>query len=209
MTDTRYIRFIIHHLNPITMNKLYLSLLLIGCLLSCHVDEISNKYVISGEILTQGNMAFQNVIVHLLKGDQIITSSTGSQFSFKNLEEGTAYTVLPLVTEANGRNGVSTFDLVSVRKHVEGLEPFDLYQKTAADINKDNVINQEDLDLIGDCLISSPEQSACPGYRFVSKEHNGSAFNYVDQYHTNKIFADHHIVFVPIKLGDVSHTIWP
>lgn len=191
------------------MNKLYLSLFLLGSFFSCHIDDPKNNYDISGEILTQGENEFPQYLVHLLKGDQIITTSSGPQFSFKNLEEGTAYTVLPLVTEANGRNGVSTFDLVSIRRHVEGVEPFDLYQKTAADINKDNVINQEDLDLISNCLISSPEQPACPGYRFVSKEHNGSAFNFVDQYHTNQIFADHHVFFVPIKLGDVSHTIWP
>lgn len=191
------------------MNKLYLSLLILGSLFSCHVDDTKNNYVISGEILTEGSIAFQHVIVHLLKGDQIISTSTGPQFSFSNLDEGAAYTVLPLLTETEGRNGLSTLDIVAIRKHIEGIEPFNLYQKTAADVNKDNVINEEDLEIIGNCIISSPKLFRCPEYRFVSKEHDEFAFNYVDQYHTNKLFADHHIVFVPIKLGDVNHTIWP
>lgn len=209
MVDNIYIRLIIHHHNPIAMNKLYLSLLFIGSLFSCHIDDTKNNYVISGEILTLGGNEFQHVIVHLLKGDQIISSSTGPQFAFSNLEEGTAYSVLPLVTETDGRSGLSTLDIVAVRKHIEGVEPFDLYQKTAADVNKDNVINQDDLEIIRDCIVSSPKLFACPEYRFVSHEHDGSAFKYVDQYYTNKLFADHHIVFVPIKLGDVNHTIWP
>lgn len=209
VSDTRYIRLTIHHHNPIAMNKLYLSLLLIGSLFCCHVDDTKNNYVVSGEVLTQGNIAFQGVIVHLLKGDQIISTSTGPQFSFSNLEEGTSYTVLPVLTETEGRNGLSTLDMVAIRKHIDGIEPFDLYQKTAADVNKDNVINQDDLEIIGDCIISSPKLFACPEYRFVSLEHDGSTFKYVDQYHTNKLFADHDIVFVPIKLGDVNNTIWP
>lgn len=209
MTDTRYIRLIIHHHNPIAMNKLYIGLLLIGSFFSCNVDDTKNNYVISGEILTQGSIALQHVTVHLLKGDQIISTSTGPQFSFSNLDEGTAYTVLPLVLETEGRNGLSTLDIVAIENHINGTQAFDLYQKTAADVNKDNIIDQEDLYIIRNCIISSPKLFACPEYRFVSKEHNGSAFNYVDQYHTNKLFADHDIVFVPIKLGDVNHTIWP
>lgn len=191
------------------MNKLYFSLLLLGSLLSCHVDDTKNNYVISGEILTQGSIDLQQVQVHLLKGDQIISTSTGPQFSFSNLEEGASYTVLPLVTENEGRNGLSTLDMVAVRKHIEGVEPFDLYQKTAADVNKDNFIDQEDLAIIRNCIISSPKLFACPEYRFVSEEHDEFAFQYVDHYETNKLFADHNITFVPIKLGDVNHTIWP
>ena len=145
MTDTRYIRLIIHHHNPIAMNKLYLSLLLIGSLLSCHIDDTKNNYIISGEILTQGNIALQHVMVHLLKGDQIISTSTGPQFSFSNLEEGTAYTVLPQVTKTEGRNGLSTLDIVAIENQINGTQALDLYQKTAADVNKDDIIDQEDL----------------------------------------------------------------
>jgi hypothetical protein len=209
MAFTRYIRLIIYHPNPIAMNKICFSLLLLVGLLSCHVDDTKNNYVISGEIVSQGGNEFQHVIVHLLKGDQIITSSTGPQFSFPNLEEGTAYTVLPLATGTEGRNGLSTLDMVAVRKHIEGVEPFDLYQRTAADVNKDNIINQEDLEIIKNCILSSPKLFDCPTYRFVSMEHDGNEFKYVDEYNTNKLFADHEIVFVPIKLGDVNHTIWP
>lgn len=191
------------------MHKLYLSLLILGSLLSCHIDDIKNSYVISGKILSLGGNEFQHVVVRLLKGDQIIATVSGSQFTFTNLEEGAKYTVLPIATGNEGRNGLSTLDLVAIENHIDGTQAFDLYQKTAADVNKDNIINNEDLDLIRSCIISSPKLFECPTYRFVSEQHDELAFEYVDQYETNALFSDHDIVFVPIKLGDVNHTIWP
>ena len=208
MSKKHYISFIIHAFNPTTMNKLFLSLLVLGGFLSCQLDDAKNSYVISGEIKTE-SMEFQNVIVRLLKGDEIISSSTGTQFTFSNLEEGTAYTVVPILSGTQGRNGLSTLDMVAIRKHIEGVEPFDLYQKTAADVNKDNVVNQDDLEIIANCILSTPKTTTCPEYRFVSQQHDSFAFQYVDQYETQKLFSDHEVVFVPIKLGDVNHTIWP
>lgn len=209
MIKKHYISFIIHDFNPQAMNKLSVSLLCLCGFLSCQLDDSKNSYVISGEIKTDAAFEFQDAIVHLLKGDEIISSSTGIQFTFSNLEEGTAYTVLPIITGTQGRNGLSTFDMVAIRKHIEGSEPFDLYQKTAADVNKDNAINEEDLEIIRNCIISSPKLYSCPEYRFVSQQHDEFAFQYVDQYETQKLFSDHEVIFVPIKLGDVNHTIWP
>lgn len=190
------------------MNKIFLSLVIFGGLLSCQLEDSKKIYVIRGEIQTQ-SIGLEDVSVLLLKGDQIIATSTGTTFSFSNLQEGTAYTVTPVLNEVEGKNGLSSLDMVSIRKHIEGVEPFDLFQRTAADVNKDNIINQEDLEIIGSCIVSAPGSYTCPTYRFVSAQHDGLSFQYMDQYETDELFADHDVLFIPIKLGDVSGSIIP
>ena len=192
------------------MNRILLSLLLISAMFSCHVDDTQNNYTISGKIgWPGGNAEFnQSLTVYLLKGDQVITTSHEEQFTFSNLQEGINYTVLP-VTTAEGRNGISTLDFVEIEKHIQGINEFNLYQKIAADANKDGVIDNEDLEIIRDCMLESPKVYNCPNYRFVSEEHTETEFSYVDQYVTGKLFADHEISFIPVKIGDINNTINP
>lgn len=186
------------------MNKILCIPLLLCSILSCQLGDTKNTYTISGTI---GFMGTTEVNVHLLKGDEIIATRTSLEFTFENLEEGTDYTILPVSKDYdNGRNGISTLDLVEVGKYIDGLIEFDLFQKIAADVNKDNVINSIDVAIMKDCILSSIKTFQCPTYRFVSAEHDENSFAYVDQYQTGKLFSDHEITFLPIKLGDVNNT---
>jgi hypothetical protein len=116
------------------------------------------------------------------------------------------YTVLP-VTEADGRNGISNLDLVEVAKQIDGVITFNLFQKVAADVNKDGQITNQDLDIMRNCILSPPKTYECPSYRFVSPEHDELTFKYIDSFTTQKLYSDQDVTFIPIKLGDVNGTI--
>ena len=70
----------------------------------------------------------------------------------------------------------------------------------------DGLIDENDLAQISTCILSNKD---CPGWRFVSPDFDGQGSGYIDIYTIDKLFADHHIPFVPIKLGDVNGTIFP
>ena len=187
----------------------YLYLALIGFTLSCHSDDIQNQYTIQGKVVWAEDIEFNlPITIHLLKGDEIISTVHTSQFTFSNLEEGAKFTVLPLTT-AEGRNGLSTLDYVQVQKHLQGQISLDLFQKIAADVNLDNSIGLDDIEIIQHCIVSSPKLFECPGYRFVSAAHDEQSFMYIDRYETGKINSDHEVTFIPIKLGDLNNTIHP
>ncbi|HEY3386122.1 MAG TPA: hypothetical protein VGK46_06415 [Saprospiraceae bacterium] len=192
------------------MNRIFLSLLLISGLLSCHLDDTQNNYTITGKIAWPGgDIDFnQALTVYLLKGDQVVSTSHESPFTFSNLQEGINYTILPVST-AEGRNGISTLDFVEIEKRIQGIIEFNLFQEIAADANRDHVIDNEDLQIIRDCILQSPKLYDCPSYRFVSEEHTEDSFSYIDQYVTGKLFADHEISFIPVKIGDINNTINP
>lgn len=191
------------------MKKIIFALLILGALSGCQMDDIKNSYSISGRIMWNASIPFSDqVTVTLFKGDQIVAISTENEFSFTNLEEGEVYTVYPY-SEADGRNGLSTLDIVSVEKYVSGENTFDLYQKIAADVNKDNQINLIDRDIMKNCIISSPKIYECPGYRFVSQEHDDTNFRFIDKYTSVKLYADQDVTFMAIKLGDINGTIHP
>jgi len=209
MNTNGYISFINSPAKPIAMNKIILSILCLGTLIGCQIDDTKNTYTISGQIVWPDNSPFERgLTVTLLKGDEIIATSHDDQFAFSNLEEGSVYTVQP-VTDEDGRNGISNLDLVEVRKQIEGIIPFDLFQQVAADVNKDGQITNQDLDIMRNCILSPPKIYECPNYRFVSPEHDEFTFKYIDRYTSPKLYSDQNITFLSIKLGDINGTIHP
>ena len=209
MKTNGYISFINSPAKPIAMNKIILSVLFLGTLIGCQIDDTKNTYTISGRIVWSDNSPFERgLTVTLLKGDEIIATSHDDQFTFSNLEEGGVYTVQP-VTDEDGRNGISNLDLVEVRKQIEGIIPFNIFQQVAADVNKDGQITSQDLDIMRNCILSPPKIYECPNYRFVSPEHDDTNFRYIDRFTSTKLYSDQDITFLAIKLGDINGTIHP
>ncbi len=189
------------------MNKMFFSLLILGSFLSCQLEDTKNSYSISGYFSTpEADSIWMYFPVSLASNDLIIATTEGYAFQFDNLEEGQSYTVKPLPNTLEGRSGISTIDKVSIENHIKGLLTLSLFQQIAADVNLDNVIDEKDLAQITACIVSNTD---CPSWRFVSPDYNGLGSGYIDQYIIDKLFSDHHISFIPIKLGDVNGTIFP
>jgi len=177
-------------------------------LLSCQNDDIKNTYTISGKIgyPLEGDFIVSDFSVSLLSNDQVIATADGGTFSFENLEEGRSYTVVPQPRNDDGKNGLSTLDKVQIDHYINGELTLTSFQLIAADVNKDNKIDAEDLNRISACIV---ENENCPTWRFASADYDGSGQGYIDQYHISRLLSDHEVIFVPVKLGDVNGTVQP
>ena len=101
---------------------------------------------ISGAIVTETGIFTKSIDVSLngaMTKDTI--SDANGAYMFGQLPKNSGYNVKP---HSNGRylNGVTTFDLVLIRKHILGVEPLNSpYKIIAADINKSGTITTFDM----------------------------------------------------------------
>ncbi|MFZ1677481.1 MAG: dockerin type I repeat-containing protein [Saprospiraceae bacterium] len=168
---------------------------------SCQTEQAKNTYTISGKIIFPGYI--NSVIpfqVNLISNNQIIATSTNEIFTFSGLEEGQSYTISPQADDS--RNGVTTLDRVLIEKYINGEIELDPFQKLAADVNRDNAIDQTDIDLLINCIMAD----TCFSWRFYTEDYDGNGNGYIDQYTIDNLTSDMEVNFLPIKLGDVNGT---
>lgn len=128
---------------------------------------------IAGTILTEDFLPVEAVQVGL-SGQQITGMMTPADghYQFGTLEGGFDYTLTPQ-KETDPTNGVSTFDLVIMSKHILGLQALDSpYKMIAADINNDRRITAMDAialrRLILNIDLDFPNNSS---WRFVPRDY--------------------------------------
>ena len=167
--------------------------------------------MISGKITTPTGENVEAVEV-LLSGtsENTMTTNTDGQFMF-NMETGNDYTVTP-VKDIHPLNGVSTFDLVLISKHILGITTFDSpYKYVAADVNKSGTITAFDMVQLRQLILNiATEFSNNDSWRFVDANYeftsaNPAAENFNEFY--NIISLNGHMEnmdFVGIKVGDVN-----
>ena len=140
-----------------------------------------------------------------------LTDAAGN-YILSGIPKGSAVTVTP-IKDANPLNGVSTYDLVLISKHILGLEPLSSpYKMVAADANKSGSITTFDIVEIRKLILGIyTELPNNTSWRFVDK-----AFAFPDSlnpfktlFPENKSFSDvqQHLVnedFVAVKVGDVN-----
>jgi hypothetical protein len=130
---------------------------------------INDPGTMAGLIETEDQESVANVTVDLSgsMSSDMVTGNNGA-YSFTNLQSGMDYTVTP---SRNGDylNGVSTFDLVLISKHILGVEPLDSpYKMIAADANSSGNISTLDLIQLRKLILSiDTELSNNTSWRFV------------------------------------------
>lgn len=172
-----------------------------------------NGALVSGTIATEEDNTVEGVEVSLSgnANDMMVTEADG-QYEFVNLELFYDYTVTPF-NDANALNGVSTFDLVLISKHILGVTPLDSpYKMIAADVNNSESITTLDLIQLRKLILTiDTEFSNNTSWRFVD-----AAFNFPDE--SNPWLTDFPEVinlndlnsdmvdqnFVAVKIGDVN-----
>ncbi|MEM9888847.1 MAG: hypothetical protein AAF849_23335 [Bacteroidota bacterium] len=143
-------------------------------LLSFHCIAFSQNLSISGEVKDVNGTAICDALVKLIDDNDnlvaiVITDETGG-FEYENLLEGANYT---LKVEKAGEiiNGVSTFDLVLINKHIMGEElitdPLALY---VADIDSSQSVSVVDLIIIRQYILRIATNSAVPSWQFFSSD---------------------------------------
>ncbi|MFN9688975.1 MAG: hypothetical protein ACK57X_08925, partial [Bacteroidota bacterium] len=101
---------------------------------------------VAGLIQTEGKTEVEGVQVNL-SGESQKQMATGvnGRYVFQNLNNGTDYTVTPSLNKGF-LNGVSTYDLILISKHILGNQPLNTpYKLIAADVNNSKSITTLDM----------------------------------------------------------------
>ncbi len=172
---------------------------------------------IAGLIQTEAKQSVQGVSTEL-SGKMVMNMNTTSdgKYEFKGLEKGYDYSVTPIL-DANPLNGVSTFDLVLMQKHILGIQPLDSpYKMIAADINNSKSISTLDLILLRKLILNLDTKfTANTSWRFVDAAYrfpnpsNPWSEGFPEIASINNLTSKVNSDFVAVKIGDVNGNASP
>ena len=173
----------------------------------------TNTATIAGAIQTEDNDAVENVTVNL-NGEMSMSTTTAvdGYYQFSSLMAGGDYSVTPYLN-SNPLNGVSTFDIILISKHVLGTQLLDSpYKLIAADVNRSNTITTLDLIQIRKLILNiNTEFSNNTSWRFVHSDYdfpqptNPWLEEFPELHNENNLIGE--ILdadFVGVKIGDVN-----
>ncbi len=177
-------------------------------------DSTNNKASIAGAITNTANVGVEKVDI-MVNGavSQIATSNVGNYLIYKSL--GLAYVIKP---EKHDEilNGVSTFDIVKLSKHILGTDVItNPYALVAADVNKSTKVTTADVValrkvILGINKIFAPNQGS---WRFVKKDY---VFPTILPLETpfpesHQMTLDNNMTsdFIAVKIGDINGNAKP
>jgi len=164
---------------------------------------------VRGTVKTQSGATVSNVDV-AVSGDMTTALATTNDGAFEfATAEGNDVTVTPMRND-DVTNGVSTFDLIQISRHILNVEPLSsAYNMLAADANNSKSISTLDLVAIRKVILHvSTEFPNNTSWRFVDKDQilGSNPFNTVirEAKSFNDIVGVQAANFVAVKVGDVS-----
>ncbi len=167
---------------------------------------------IAGAIATESAINVEGVEVNL-SGDASMSYMTNAngQFNFNGLNKGYDYTVTPQL-DKNYLNGVSTFDLVLITKHILGVQPLNSpYKLIAADVNNSKSVTTLDLIQLRKLILNIDNKFGNnTSWRFVDASYsfpnpaNPWSVQFPEVANLNDLGADARANFVAVKIGDVN-----
>lgn len=183
----------------------------------CAITTIPTVTV-SGTITNNNGEQIQDVMIYPMYSDlKTLTTGMNGVFTFPVIPLGTNVLFKPSKnTDVN--NGVSTLDLILIRKHILGVEflssPF---QYIASDINKDQKISTADLvELRKVILLQQPNFNTNESWRFVKSTYqftnleNPLKEQFPEGFQYNGISkSDLKLDFKGVKIGDVDDSAKP
>lgn len=121
-----------NNLNPMTQNG--------------YPQPTPQTFSVSGNVQTYWGVPMRGVKVSISgSASATVLTDTLGNYVFDNIPLGGSYAIAPAL-DTNDLNGVSTFDLVLISKHILGLEPLGAAWKIiAADANKSNSVTTFDI----------------------------------------------------------------
>lgn len=167
---------------------------------------------IAGLIANPENEPVENVSVYL-EGSAIAPSMSNENgfFGFTSVPFNEDYEIVPFKND-DPLNGVTTYDIVLMQRHILGISPFqDPYQYFAADINRSGDVNVVDVAELRRLILGTNENFA-----------NNNSWRFIDMYHQfaqgnplNSNFNETYVVrnfnqalldasFTAVKVGDLN-----
>jgi hypothetical protein len=172
----------------------------------------NNNSKVAGAISTEDGNGVQDVKVSLSGGSQsVMTSSTGA-FNFPNVPNNNDYTLVPQ-KDTDPLNGVSTFDLVMISRHILHTNPLNSpYKIIAADVNRSGTVTTLDMVELRKLILRvSSRFSNNTSWRFIDKDYffpnpdNPFSTVFPEIVNINNLDSDQLSTdFVAVKVGDVN-----
>ena len=172
-----------------------------------------NESMISGTIETEVGEKVDEVTVSIGGYDMTPTvTGVDGNYQFGKLPNNSNYTIAP---EKNMEplNGVSTFDLVLISKHILGLNRLDSpYKQIAADINRSGTVTAYDLVQLRQLILNvTTEFANNDSWRFVDANYqftteNAAAESFAEVASIGNLADNTEAHFVAVKIGDVNTT---
>jgi len=182
-------------------------------------DEIVTPKAVAGRITTEAGEVVPNVAIGLSSGAVNFFKGTNDRgaFFFEDFD-AQAYELAPGNPFNNDvRNGISTFDVLLLQKHILNLRPLDSpYKLIAADLNNSGDITAFDMLLLRQMILSViNEFPNTPSWRFIDAAYEfEDEKNPFSQPFPSSIAIDAKNAgpaldnrFIAIKMGDLNNTV--
>ena len=174
------------------------------------LGSINAQTTFSGNIHTEGNQAVKNVTITLFDSDQTSIAqylSTDGTFSIDAPEGGDYF--LSFSKENGPVNGVSTYDLVLMVRHILLIAPFDSYYSILAmDVNASGTISTMDLLLVRKLVLGIVQDFPIPSWLFLEAMDDPTDFSTPPPVNTIPISIATDEVkvldIIGVKTGDVN-----
>ncbi len=177
---------------------------------SCSTGE--GEGGVAGAIATEEGFPVADVAISLsgARSRQYLTGKEGD-YSFTGLEEGLDFSVTPL-KDSDAQQGVTTYDMVLMQKHILGMGPLDgPYKLLAADVNKSGSVTTLDLIQLRKLILNvETDFRNNTSWRFVESSYsfrnpaNPFAEPFPEVKNINNLEGEIDASFVAIKIGDVN-----
>jgi len=183
-------------------------------IIQANMGQCDDDPIIAGVTATEIGEGVQDVNVNINSpaGFDVNVVTDNDGVFMNGVPAGGDYTVTPVLDE-NPLNGVTTYDLVVISKHILGVDLLDSpYQIIAADANKSNSVTTFDLvELRKLILFINTEFPNNTSWRFVDKDYafanasNPFAAQFPEVINLNNLTSSELAAdFVAIKVGDVN-----
>jgi len=180
----------------------------------CAGGGATGMAAVAGRVANPNGELIEEVSVSVNGNSNPSVTGAAGNFGFE-LSVGGDYTITP-EKDMNPLNGVSTFDLVLLRKHVLGTEVIDNpYNLIAADINKSGSITTFDMVELRKVILQVvPTFEDNDSWRFVDANYQFTSADplsedFSEVYNINNLAGNMDIDFVAVKIGDLNGTATP
>ena len=188
-------------------------------IMSFPIDSLQNSTataLVSGTVRRADGVVVPNVNLFLDCDGEMTTYLTDNQGSYlaEAVVNSPACQLLPS-KNTDHRNGITSFDLLTIQKHILGVDPLDSpYEYIAADVNKSSTITTFDIVLLRKLLLFIDTAfTQNESWRFVKKDYafadpaNPLAENFPERHDCSGQADDQpNTDFVAVKIGDLNQS---
>jgi len=169
---------------------------------------------VTGSIHTTDDQLMNDVTVTATSsdGNSIATVTENGLFQL-SLPKNNTYTLTPEM-DTDPLNGVTTFDLVLISKHILGLQLFNSpYQYVAADVNQSGTISAYDMVQLRQLILNINQKFPNnTSWKFVDETYefttaNPAAEQYSQSVELSNMAAQEQVGFMAVKIGDVNQSV--